>query len=59
MVGARRQFGDRLPPCAGDALRDVLGADAEVDVLWPALTTAALAAVLVWAAVKVFERREL
>lgn len=36
-----------------------LGADAEVDVLWPALTTAALAAVLVWAAVKVFERREL
>ncbi|HSO69641.1 MAG TPA: ABC transporter permease subunit [Arachnia sp.] len=36
-----------------------LGADVEVDLLWPALTTAALAVVLVWAAVKVFERREL
>lgn len=36
-----------------------LGADLEVEVLWPAVTTAILTAVLVWAAVKVFERREL
>ena len=36
-----------------------LGADAEVDLLWPAVTTAVLTVVLVWAAVKVFERREL
>lgn len=36
-----------------------LGADFEVQLLWPALTTAALAAILVWVAVRVFERREL
>ena len=36
-----------------------LGADVEVDLLWPALTTAALTVVLVWLAVRVFERREL
>ena len=36
-----------------------LGADVEVDILWPALTTAILIVALVWAAVKVFERREL
>ena len=36
-----------------------LGADVEVDLLWPALTTAILIVALVWAAVKVFERREL
>ena len=36
-----------------------LGADVEVDLLWPALTTAALTGLLVWVAVRVFERREL
>lgn len=36
-----------------------LGAGAEVDLLWPALTTAALTAVVVVLAVRVFERREL
>ncbi|MGM0386134.1 MAG: ABC transporter permease [Actinomycetota bacterium] len=36
-----------------------LGADGEVDLLWPALTTAALTVILVWVAVRVFERREL
>ncbi len=36
-----------------------LGAAREVDILWPALTTAALTVVLVWLAVRVFERREL
>ncbi|MHA6512273.1 ABC transporter permease [Tessaracoccus sp. Z1128] len=36
-----------------------LGADVEVSLLWPALTTAALTAVLVWATARVFERREL
>lgn len=36
-----------------------LGADVDVDLLWPALTTATLAALLVWVAIRVFERREL
>lgn len=36
-----------------------LGADVSVDIRWPAITTAALCAVLVWVAVRVFEHREL
>jgi len=36
-----------------------LGADMDVAILWPALTTAALTAVFVALAVRVFERREL
>lgn len=36
-----------------------LAVAAPVELLWPALTTAALTAVLVWAGVRVFRRREL
>lgn len=46
-------------PAGLAAAPSALAVDAARDLLWPALTTAVLTAALMWAAVAVFQRREL